>query len=83
MRGEGGAAFHFERGAFSTAGWLALNRQYYLLTLARGVGRWLTKPDANSNRICLYAALLYVNFNSVLFNYNQSYITLNIRTRVN
>jgi len=56
MRGEGGAAFHFVRGAFSTAGWLALNRQYCLLTLARGVGRWLTEPDASSSRICLWAA---------------------------
>lgn len=44
MRGEGDVAFHFEQGAFSTAGWLALNRQYYLLTLAR-VGVTLSMVD--------------------------------------
>lgn len=49
--GGGGVAFHFERGAFSTAGWFALNRQYYLLTLARGVGQRLTKSHANFGKI--------------------------------
>lgn len=64
MRVEGGVTFHFERGAFSTAGWLTLNRQYYLLTLARRAGRQLTKPYTSFIGICLYAVLPYINFNS-------------------
>lgn len=55
MRGKGGAVFHFERGAFSTAGWLALNRQYYLLTLA-GVGVTLSMVD----RIQVSAEFVYM-----------------------
>lgn len=55
MRREGGAVFHFERGAFSTAGWLALNRQYYLLTLAR-VGVTLSMVD----RIRVLAEFIYM-----------------------
>jgi len=68
MCAEGGVAFHFERGAFSTAGWLALNRQYYLLTLARRAGRWLTncKPDTSFSEIYLCGFYInFVNFNSM------------------
>lgn len=54
LRVEGGIAFHFERGAFSMAGWPALNRQYYLLTLTRKAGRWLTRK-------------LYMSFGGIIY----------------